>query len=81
MQGHLAATDCAELTALICPEPLLEWIVNDSLCPKLVNWSSSARIAFLRQTRLRTETGCPDPAPAHAPASVPAPATVKKYKR
>ena len=51
-------SDCAELTALIHPEPLLAWIVSDSLCPKLVNWSSSARIAFLRHTQLRTETGC-----------------------
>ena len=64
VQRHLVATDCsistdcAELTALICLEPLLAWIVSDSLCPKLVNWSSSARIAFLRQTRLRTETIC-----------------------
>ena len=64
MERHLAATDrsisidCADFTALIRPEPLLAWIVSDSLCPKLVNWSSSARIAFLWQTRLRTETGC-----------------------
>ena len=52
------STDCAELTALIRPEPLLAWIVSDSLCPKLVNWSSSARIAFLWRTRLRRETSC-----------------------
>ena len=64
VQRHLAATDgsistgCAELTAFICQEPLLAWIVSDSLCPKLVNWSSSARFAFLQQTRLRTETSC-----------------------
>ena len=63
-QRHLAATDCsistdcAELTALICLEPLLAWIVRDSLCPKLVNWSSRAWIAFLQQTWLHTETGC-----------------------
>ena len=64
VQRHLAATDCsmstdcAELTALIRPEPLMAWIVRDSLCPKLANWSSSARIAFLRQTQLRPETNC-----------------------